>query len=75
MVRKNDERFRKHLNQREKNILEWRILSQQPVTLMKPGNRHGVSRERIRQVEGKIIDRFRTYLLDKRSDAERLRYE
>jgi RNA polymerase sigma-32 factor len=53
MVRENAGRFQKHLNAREKDILERRILSDQPVTLAKLGNRHGVSRERIRQVEKK----------------------
>ena len=75
MVRENAGRFRKHLNAREKDILERRILSEQPVTLAKLGNRHGVSRERIRQVEKKIIDRFRTYLLAKLPDLERHLYE
>lgn len=75
MVRESAERFRKHLNKREKDILARRILSEQPATLEKLGNRHGVSRERIRQVEGKIIDRFRDYLLDRLPDAERTLYE
>ena len=51
------------------------VLSDQPVTLAKLGNRHGVSRERIRQVEKKIIDRFRTYLLAKLPDLERHLYD
>lgn len=75
MVRENAGRFQKHLNAREKDILEQRILSERPMTLEKLGNRHGVSRERIRQVEGRIIDRFRTYLLAKLPDLERHLYE
>jgi RNA polymerase sigma-32 factor len=75
MVRESAERFRKHLNKREKDILARRILSEQPATLEKLGNRHGVSRERIRQVERKIIDRFRDYILARLPDAERTIYE
>ncbi|MGD9329857.1 MAG: sigma-70 family RNA polymerase sigma factor [Desulfobacterales bacterium] len=75
MVRENAKRFRRHLNKREKEILERRILSERPATLEKLGNRHGVSRERIRQVEGRIRDRFRSYLLDRLPDAERRLYE
>jgi len=75
MVRENARRFRKHLNAREKDILERRILSDHPVTLEKLGNRHGVSRERIRQVEKKVVERFRTYLLDKLPDTEQRLYE
>jgi RNA polymerase sigma-32 factor len=74
MVRENAGRFQKHLNAREKDIFERRILSDHPVTLAKLGDRHGVSRERIRQVEKKIIDRFRTYLLAKLPDRERHLY-
>ena len=48
MVRENAGRFQKHLNAGEKDIFERRILSDQPVTLVKLGDRHGVSRERIR---------------------------
>lgn len=75
MVRENAGRFQKHLNAREKDIFERRILSDHPVTLAKLGDRHGVSRERIRQVEKKIIDRFRTYLLAKLPDLEQRLYE
>jgi RNA polymerase sigma-32 factor len=75
MVRENAGRFRKHLNAREKDILEQRILSERPMTLEKLGNRHGVSRERIRQVERRIVARFRTYLLAQLPDTERRLYE
>ncbi|MFZ0610907.1 MAG: RNA polymerase factor sigma-32 [Desulfobacterales bacterium] len=71
LVRENVRQFKKQLDPREKEILERRILAVQPVTLKVLGNEYGVSRERIRQVESRIIDKFRNYLLKELPDIER----
>jgi RNA polymerase sigma-32 factor len=75
LLRETSRRFRHRLSTREKDILERRILSERPVTLEKLGNRHGVSRERIRQVEQQIIRRLRTYFMARLPDTERQFYE
>ncbi|MEW6267643.1 MAG: RNA polymerase factor sigma-32 [Thermodesulfobacteriota bacterium] len=55
--------FRGTLNERELQILDRRILSDNPETLQDMGENFGVSRERIRQIEERIKKNIRTYLL------------
>jgi RNA polymerase sigma-32 factor len=71
LLRENARQFRKNLDSREIEILERRILSAQPATLKTLGDKHGVSRERIRQVEARIIQKLRDYLLKEFPDIER----
>jgi RNA polymerase sigma-32 factor len=59
---------RERLDDREKAILECRLLASQPDTLQVLGDRFGVSRERIRQVERRIIEKLRNYLFDNMPD-------
>ncbi|MBR9971594.1 RNA polymerase sigma factor RpoH [Magnetospirillum sulfuroxidans] len=47
------------LNEREREIFIERRLRDQPLTLEELGERHGVSRERIRQIEVKAFDKVR----------------
>ncbi|MGA6925919.1 MAG: sigma factor-like helix-turn-helix DNA-binding protein, partial [Desulfosarcina sp.] len=68
LVRENTHQFKKQLNAREKAILERRLLADDPVTLKVLGDQFGVSRERIRQVENRILERLREHLLEKNPD-------
>ena len=63
-------KFKSKLNARELDILELRIVAQDPVTLQKLGEHFGVSRERIRQIEGNIIKKLRSYLKAEIPDFE-----
>lgn len=54
--------FKTGLDPREKEILQKRVLSHEPWTLQKLGEKHGVSRERIRQVESGIIRKLRAFI-------------
>jgi RNA polymerase sigma-32 factor len=53
------DRFRKGLNQKEGYVLDHRILAEESLTLQEIGNVLGVSRERVRQIEGKILIKLR----------------
>ncbi len=53
--------FRKKMTPREKEIFDLRIFSDNPVTLQKIGDRYGISRERVRQVEKNIVKKMREY--------------
>jgi RNA polymerase sigma-32 factor len=55
------ETFRAQLNDRERQILDYRIFSDEPLTLQTLGHRYHISRERIRQIEKNIIKKLRTY--------------
>ena len=53
--------FRKKMTPREKEIFDLRIFSDNPVTLQEIGDRYGISRERVRQVEKNIIKKMRDF--------------
>ena len=50
--------FRKKMTPREIEIFDLRIFSDTPVTLQEIGDRYGISRERVRQVEKNIIKKM-----------------
>ncbi|MCY4380755.1 MAG: hypothetical protein OXC40_04195, partial [Proteobacteria bacterium] len=59
------EEFAQGLEERDHIILRERILAEEPVTLQELGNKFRVSRERVRQLEDKILQKFREFLLEK----------
>lgn len=65
--------FVKTLNERDEDILRNRILSETPVTLEDLGHKYGVTKERTRQLEARIIKRLRDYLKKEVKDFDSLR--
>ncbi len=53
--------FRTRMTERELEIFDRRIFSDTPVTLQEIGDRYGISRERVRQVEKNIIKKMREF--------------
>jgi RNA polymerase sigma-32 factor len=51
--------FKKTLNEKELYIFEHRILSEEPVTLQEIGSHFDISRERARQIENKVVKKFK----------------
>jgi len=51
-------------------ILELRLLADKPLTLKEIGKRHHVSRERIRQIEARLIEKLRNYLKEEFPDYQ-----
>jgi RNA polymerase sigma-32 factor len=51
--------FRKKMDQRELDIFNQRIFSENPKTLAEIGERYGISRERVRQIQKKIISKMK----------------
>ena len=62
--------FRKKMTERELEIFDLRIFSDNPVTLQEIGDRYGISRERVRQVEKNVIKKMREYFKDEIPDFE-----
>lgn len=56
--------IREKLNDKEKDILDNRLLSENPVTLQEIGARWGISRERVRQLEERLKKKIRVYLVE-----------
>ena len=57
--------FRKTLSGKEADIFDNRILAEKPLTLQDLGNKYNISRERIRQIQEKIIKNIRKWLKEK----------
>lgn len=55
------ESFKKELSERERYILENRIFSDSPATLQEIGERYGITRERVRQIENNMIKMMKTH--------------
>jgi len=62
--------FAKTLDERDRVLVEERVLADEPKTLAELGERFDVSRERIRQLEAKIVERLREYMKEKMVDFE-----
>jgi RNA polymerase sigma-32 factor len=62
--------FAKELDDRDRRILEERILSEEPRTLQELGEAFGVTRERVRQLEARLVARLSEYLKQHLVDFE-----
>ena len=62
--------FRHTLSDKELDILDSRLLAEKSLTLQEIGARHGVSRERVRQIEDRLIKKLRHYLRSEIPDWE-----
>jgi RNA polymerase sigma-32 factor len=63
MLRDKVEEATEHLNEKERHIVENRLMAEDPHTLQQIGRHFGISRERARQIEGNVIRKIRTALV------------
>jgi len=68
MFRQKLSEFRRELNAKELDILDLRLLAEKPLTLQEIGARHHISRERVRQIEDRLIKRLRQFLKSEIAD-------
>ena len=54
---------------KELAIFDQRLVSDEPLTLQELGDRFGISRERVRQLEQRLTSKLREYLRDEMGDA------
>jgi len=66
-------RFREGLSDRERAILDERVLSDEPLTLQALGDRFGTTREAVRQSEARLVKRLKEFLLDELGDLGQVR--
>jgi len=51
--------FKKTLNDKEIFIFEQRVMAEEPLTLQEIGARFSISRERVRQIENRVLKKFK----------------
>jgi RNA polymerase sigma-32 factor len=64
------EEIRPHLNPRELILLEERLLNDQPLTLQEIGEKYGITREAVRQMEARLIKKIQQKMLPDQTDVE-----
>ena len=69
ILNENIENFKGGLNPNEIEILEKRILSEDPLSLQEIGEQRGVTREAVRQAEQRLLKKFKTYIEEKMPEA------
>src|SRR5690242_3355840 len=62
LLRDKMESFAKTLKDKELVIYRERLLNEDPVTLREIGEKYGISRERVRQIEERVKKKLKTYL-------------
>jgi len=62
--------FTEELDERDRKILEERLLAEDPRTLQELGQEFGVSRERVRQLETRLVKRLTEYMRQELVDFE-----
>ncbi len=62
--------FAETLDERDRRIMDDRVLAEDPRTLRELGEEFGVSRERVRQLEARLVTRLREYLKENLVDFE-----
>jgi RNA polymerase sigma-32 factor len=62
LLRQKMEQFAKSLKDKELVIYRERLLTDDPVTLREIGEKYGISRERVRQIEERVKKKLKTYL-------------
>jgi RNA polymerase sigma-32 factor len=71
LVKEKLDAFRKTLDGREKDIaiFDERLVAEDPLTLQELGDRFGISRERVRQLEQRLTSKLREYLREELGDT------
>jgi len=67
---RNLKKFRKRLTGKEADIFDNRIMSENPMTLQQLGDRYHISRERIRQIQERIIKKIEKTFTEEISNFE-----
>ena len=58
----------RHLSEKELDILTNRLLSDDPVTLREIGAKYNITRERVRQIETRLLQKLKTHLTSEIKD-------
>jgi RNA polymerase sigma-32 factor len=70
LISRKVQEFGATLSGKDKVIFESRLMAEEPLTLQDIGDRYGISRERVRQIEERIKKKLKAYLLAETPDLE-----
>lgn len=59
------------LNEKERDIIELRLLAESPVTLREIGEKYNITRERVRQIEARLLEKIKSHIKGNVSDFSR----
>jgi RNA polymerase sigma-32 factor len=62
--------YRERLNKKELDIFDNRIMAEEPLTLQDFGDKYHISRERVRQIQAKIVNNIKKWLKEEIPDFE-----
>lgn len=71
ILKKNIAELMPKLNEKEKDIIEMRLLAETPATLREIGEKYSVTRERIRQIEARLLEKIKAHIKGNISDFSR----
>jgi RNA polymerase sigma-32 factor len=72
LIRRKLQEFRNTLEGREREIFEQRLMARKPLTLKELGDRYGITKERTRQLENRLLEKVRNHLVREIPDAEEI---
>jgi RNA polymerase sigma-32 factor len=75
LLKRNLDEFRNTLSGKEADIFDNRIMAEKPLTLQQLGEKYHISRERVRQIQNKIIKKIRKRLQKQIPDFRELYME
>ncbi len=62
LIHDNIDAIRAGLNEKELDILEQRLLADTPITLREIGDKYGITRERVRQIEARLLQKIKNQM-------------
>ncbi len=68
------EEFAKTLNERELRIFKDRLVAELPLTLQEIADQYGITKERVRQIEERIIARLKAFFKEKGIEVEAMQF-
>ncbi len=64
------EEYRERLSEKDLDIFDNRIMSENPMTLQELGDKYHISRERVRQIQVRIVNNIKKWLIEEIPDFE-----
>jgi len=71
LLQKNIKELMPKLSDKEKDIIEMRLLAESPVTLREIGEKYGITRERVRQIESRLLSKIKAHIQENIDDFSR----